>query len=273
VRLVGTVVSYYDSLAIGGIAIHMTRAGELMPQLVCQPLPLDLPADPDGFRVEYDEEDSRADIVLDRPPFNLVSLTQCAQLRATFEALEHDPAVRVIVVRTSGEHFSRGSDVDELADASPEAISQLAWNLSSPSRCSKPVIAANRGYCFGAGFELALACDFRIATETALYALPAQEVGQVPGLGCATQLYKLIGIGRMKDIVMRSRFIPGAQAYDWGIASEFAVDTELENATDALVRELLAFSPVPQRAAKKLLNTIEDAPRLAYPLRTGSAGV
>jgi 2-oxoglutaroyl-CoA hydrolase len=135
------------------------------------------------------------------------------------------------------------------------------------------VIAANRGYCFGAGLELALACDFRIATETALYALPAQEVWQVPGLSCAAHLYHLVGLGRMKDIVMRSRFIPGAQAYDWGIATEFAVDCELETATDALVRELLAFSPVPQRAAKQLLNTIEEVPRVnfALPIKSGAA--
>jgi len=243
--------------ASNGIGIHTIRAGELMPQLAYQPV--DLPADLDGFRIEFAEDNSRADIILDRPPFNLVSVAQCAQLRAAFEALEDDPAVRVIVVRTSGEHFSRGSIMEELVNASPEEVSRLAWDLSAPSRCSKPVIAANRGYCFGAGFELALACDFRIATETALYALLAQEMGQVPSFGFAARLYKLVGVGRMKDIVMRSKLIHGPQAYDWGIASEFAVDGELECATDGLVQELLEFSPVPQRAAKKLLSDIEDA--------------
>src|SRR6266702_224669 len=220
----------------------------------------DLLSDLDGFRVEFTEKNSRADIILDSPPFNLMSVAQRSQMCAVFEVLDRDPAVRVIVVRTSGEHFSRGNQIEESIDTSPEDVSRVAWDLSAPARCSKPVIAANRGYCFGAGFELSLACDFRIATETTLYALPAQKMGRVPSFGCAARLHRLVGIGRMKDVVMRSRLIRGVQAYDWGIVTEFVVDSELESVTDALVRELLAFSPLPQRAAKKLLNDIEDMP-------------
>lgn len=227
-----------------------------MPRLLYQTSKLT--TDLDGFRVEFNELDSRADIVLDRPPFNLVSAVQAAQMCALFEALEVDPAVRVIVVRGSGEHFSRGSDFEELLDDPADDVSQFAWNLSAPIRCSKPVIAETRGYCFGAGFELALACDFRIATETSLYALTAQRKGRVPDFSGALRLGKLVGSGRMKDIIMRARLIRGVQAYDWGIATEFTADSELESATDALLRELLTFSPLSQRAAKKLLNAVDD---------------
>jgi 2-oxoglutaroyl-CoA hydrolase len=100
------------------------------------------------------------------------------------------------------------------------------------------------------GFELSLACDFRIATQTTLYALPEQQLGQIPGSGGSARLQKMIGIGRTKDIVMRSRRIPGEQAYDWGIATECVADSDLETATDALVRELTAFSPLAQRTRK-----------------------
>jgi 2-oxoglutaroyl-CoA hydrolase len=217
----------------------------------------------DGFRVEFAEKGARADIVLDRPPVNLVSNAQCAQMSAVFEALDSDPSVRVIVVRASGEHFSSGSDPEELMDASREDICKRSWDLSAPARCSKPVIAANTGYCFGAGFELSLACDFRIATNTTLYALTAQKMGQIPGYECAVRLQKLVGFGRLKDVVMRSRLIPGVQAYDWGIATEFVVDSELERATTELVLELLTFSARPQCAVKKLLNDAEDMPVLA----------
>jgi 2-oxoglutaroyl-CoA hydrolase len=217
-------------------------------------------ADLDGFRVEFNHADSRADIVLDRPPFNIVSMKQREQLRLVFEALDDDPQVRVIVLRAAGEHFSSGGDIKGFIEASPEHVSKLAWNIAAPARCSKPVIAANRGYCFGVGFELSLACDFRIATETTLYALPEQKLGQIPGSGGSARLQKMVGIGRTKDIVMRSRRIPGAQAYDWGIATEYVADAELEQATHAMVRELLAFSPLAQRTAKKLLNDTEDAP-------------
>lgn len=213
----------------------------------------------DGFRVDIDAERERADIVLDRPPFNIVLMPQRDQLRRVFEALDDDERIRIVVLRAVGEHFSSGGDIKGFLAASPEHVSQLAWNIAAPARCSKPVIAANRGYCFGVGFELSLACDFRIATGTTLYALPEQKLGQIPGSGGSARLQKMIGITRTKDIVMRSRRIAGPQAYDWGVATMCVDDTELEAATDKLVEELRAFSPLAQRTAKKLLNETEDA--------------
>ena len=143
--------------------------------------------------------------------------------------------------------------------ATPEHVSRLAWNIAAPARCEKPVIAANRGYCFGVGFEISLACDFRLASETCLYALPEQRLGQIPGSGGSARLQKMVGITRTKDIVMRSRRISGRQAYEWGVATECVADGELERATDALVSELRGFAPLAQRTAKKLLNDTEDA--------------
>ncbi|HNK18958.1 MAG TPA: enoyl-CoA hydratase/isomerase family protein, partial [Piscinibacter sp.] len=137
-----------------------------------------LPAELDGFRIELRPEQERADIVLDRPPFNVVSMLARDQLRIAFEALDADERIRVIVLRGAGEHFSSGGDIKGFLAATPEHVSKLAWNVAAPARCSKPVIAAGRGYCFGVGFELSLACDFRLATETTLYALPEQKLGQ-----------------------------------------------------------------------------------------------
>ncbi|MBI1398251.1 MAG: enoyl-CoA hydratase/isomerase family protein [Betaproteobacteria bacterium] len=218
-----------------------------------------LPDSFDGFRVEIDAEHERADIVLDRPPLNIVSMPQRDQMRLVFEALDADARVRVIVVRATGQHFSSGGDIRGFLEASPERVSQLAWNIAAPARCAKPVIAANRGFCFGVGFELSLACDFRLCTDTTFYALPEQKLGQIPGSGGSARLQKMIGITRTKDVVMRSRRISGQQALDWGIATECVPDAELESATDALVEELRAFSPLAQRTAKKLLNDSEDA--------------
>ena len=212
-----------------------------------------------GFRVEIDSANERADIILDRPPFNLIVMPQRDQLRVVFEALDADPSVRVIVLRAIGEHFSSGGDIKGFLEASPEHVSKLAWNIAAPTRCSKPVIAANRGYCFGVGFEISLACDFRIVTETTQYALPEQKLGQIPGSGGSARLQKMIGIARTKDLVMRSRRISGQQAFDWGIATECVKDGELKTATDALVDELRDFSPLAQRTAKKLLNDTEDS--------------
>jgi 2-oxoglutaroyl-CoA hydrolase len=218
-----------------------------------------LPNDLDGFRVEIDAKRERADIILCRPPFNIISMTQREQLRITFESLDVNPAVRVIVIRSEGEHFSSGGDIKGFLEATPEHVSKLAWNIAAPTRCSKPVIAAGRGYCFGVGFELSLACDFRLVTPTTLYALPEQKLGQIPGSGGSARLQKMVGITRTKDIVMRSRRISGPQAYDWGVATECVPDTDLEIATDSLVDELRSFSPIAQRTAKKLLNDTEDS--------------
>jgi 2-oxoglutaroyl-CoA hydrolase len=213
----------------------------------------------DGFRVEIDPAHERADVVLDRPPLNVISMPQRDQLRLVFEALDEDARVRIIVLRAVGEHFSSGGNIKGFVEASPEHVSRLAWNIASPARCAKPVIAANRGYCFGVGFELSLACDFRLASETCLYALPEQRLGQIPGSGGSARLQKIVGITRTKDIVMRSKRISGAQAYDWGIATECVADGQLEAATAALVDELRSFAPLAQRTAKKLLNDTEDS--------------
>jgi 2-oxoglutaroyl-CoA hydrolase len=214
----------------------------------------------DGFGVEIDEAKQRADIILNRPPFNIVSMPQRDQLRLVFETLDEDERVRVIVVRAVGEHFSSGGNIKGFMEASPETVSKLAWNIAAPFRASKPVIAANRGFCFGVGFELSLACDFRIVTDTTQYALPEQKLGQIPGSGGSARLQMMVGITRTKDIVMRSKRISAQQALDWGIATEKVADADLEKATDALVDELVAFSPMAQRTAKKLLNDTEDSP-------------
>ena len=213
----------------------------------------------DGFRVEIDPARERADIVLDRPPLNVIEMGQRDQLRLAFEALDEDSRVRIIVLRAAGGHFSSGGNIAGFLAASPEHVSKLAWNIAAPARCAKPVIVANRGYCFGVGFEISLACDFRIVSETCLYALPEQRLGQIPGSGGSARLQKIIGITRTKDIVMRSKRITAKQAFDWGIVTECVPDAELEKTTDKLVDELRSFAPLAQRTAKKLLNDTEDS--------------
>jgi 2-oxoglutaroyl-CoA hydrolase len=213
----------------------------------------------DGYRIEIDPTKERADIILARPPLNVIVMRQRDQLRLTFETLDADPAIRVIVLRAEGEHFSSGGDIKGFLEATPEHVADLAFNISAPTRCSKPVVAVNRGYCFGVGFEISLACDFRIASETTLYSLPEQRLGQIPGSGGSARLQKIVGITRTKDMVMRSRRISGRTAYEWGIATECVVDDKLEAAADVLVDELRSFAPLAQRTAKRLLNEAEDA--------------
>ena len=222
-----------------------------------QNAPIDVQAF-NGFTVELDSETLRGDIILDREEMNTISMLQRDQLREVFEALDRDEHVRVIVLRSQGPNFSSGGFIRGFLEASPEHVSKLAHNIAAPARCEKPVIAANRGYCFGVGFEISLACDFRIASETVQYALPEQRLGQIPGSGGSARLQKMIGIGRTKDVVMRSRRITGKEALDWGIVTKLVPDEDLERATASLITELSQFAPLAQRTAKRLLNETED---------------
>ena len=211
----------------------------------------------DGFRVEIDPKRERADVVLARPPLNIVRMPQREQLRLVFEELDRDADVRVVVLRAEGENFSSGGEIPGFLERSPEHVSELARNVAAPERCRKPVVAAIRGYCFGVAFELSLACDFRIVSETAVVGLPEQRIGMVPGSGGSIRLLHMVGIARTKDMVMRSRRLAGSEAFEWGIATTCVANGELEGATDAFVDELRGFSPLAQRAAKDVLNTAQ----------------
>ena len=225
--------------------------GPTMEQSRSPTLP-DLLARLDGFRVQFDEPAERADVVLGRPPLNIVSMTQREQLAAVFDELDRDERVRVIVLRGEGENFSSGGDIPGFMAQSPEHLTRLARNVAAPSRCSKPVIAAIRGYCFGVGFELSLACDFRLLAHSAQVGLPEMRLGMIPGSGGSARLAKMIGLARTKDMVMRARRVPAEQALAWGIATEVVPDERLDQAVTALVEELRGFSPLAQRT--------EDAP-------------
>ena len=223
-----------------------------------QALSTGLPDKPDGFRIALDTPHKRADIVLQRPPLNVVTMPQREQLRQTFEALDRDGRIRVIVLRAEGEHFSSGGNIQGFLESTPEAVSDLATNIAAPARCTKPVVAAIRGYCFGVGFELCLACDFRLCSETTLFALPEQRIAQIPGSGGSIRLLHMIGIQRTKDMTFRSRRVSGSEAKDWGMVLDCVDDSQLETAVDQLVDELCTFSPLSQRTIKRVLNAAQN---------------
>ena len=168
--------------------------------------------------------------------------------------------MRVIVIRAIGEHFSSGGNIGGFLEASPEHVSKLAWNIGSPARCSKPVIAANRG--FASVSDSNCRSPAISASRRKPFSMPCpgnKSFDKFPGSGGSARLQKMIGVTRSKDIVMRSKRIPGRQAEAWGFVTECVPDAELESATNKLVDELRMFAPLAQRTAKKLLNDTEDA--------------
>jgi 2-oxoglutaroyl-CoA hydrolase len=211
----------------------------------------------DGFRVERDGDVAR--ITLDVPgKFNRVSMLARAELRGVFEELDADEAVGFVVLSGAGGAFTAGGDIAGFLEASPWDVSRLADNVAAPERCRKPVLAALRGYVFGVGLELALACDFRLAAPDVQLALPEATIGMIPGSGGTQRLARLVGLGRAKDIVMRGRRVSADEAHALGLVTEVAEDVDA--ATDALCAELRRLSPLALAMAKRVLNLAYDGP-------------
>jgi 2-oxoglutaroyl-CoA hydrolase len=213
----------------------------------------------DGFRVST--ADGVATITLDVPgKYNRVSMAARGQLSHLFAELDADESVRLVVLAGAGGAFTAGGNIAGFLEASPWEVSQLAHAVAAPERCAKPVIARLDGYVFGVGFELALACDFRIAADDVQLALPEATIGMIPGSGGTQRLARMVGLGRAKDIVMRGRRIDAAEALALGLVTRVVQTTELDDAVSELVGELSRLSPLALSMAKRVLNTAYDGP-------------
>lgn len=213
----------------------------------------------DGFRVERDGDVAR--ITLDVPDkLNRVSMLARDQLAAVFAELDTDEGVRFVVLQGAGGSLTAGGDIAGFLERSPWAVSQLARNVAAPERCSKPVVARLEGYVFGVGFELALACDFRVAADDVQLGLPEVTLGMIPGSGGTQRLTRMIGIGRAKDVIMRPRRIDAAEALALGLVGEVVPAGGLDGAVSSLLGELRRHSPLALAMAKRVINTAYDGP-------------
>jgi len=234
----------------------------------------------DGFRVARENDRGVATITLDVPgKLNRVSMGARDELARVFGQLGADDAVRVIVLCGAGDQaFTAGGDIGMFMERDAETLSRLHVNVAAPERCPKPVIAQLHGFCFGVGLELALACDFRVASDDAQLALPEVTLGMIPGSGGASRLVKMIGVARAKDVVMRGRRVPAAEAFAWGLVCEVVPRDGLGAAVAALADELAARPALALRTAKRVIGNAQDAPLsaameaegLAYGLLRGS---
>jgi 2-oxoglutaroyl-CoA hydrolase len=215
----------------------------------------------DGFTVEMDTDRATATVTLDvAGKFNRVSMPARDELRATFEELDRDDAIRFVVLTGAGDAFTAGGDIAGFLERSAWHVSRLADNVAAPERCTKPVVAALRGYTFGVGLELALACDFRIAAEDVQLGFPEVTIGMIPGSGGTQRLARLVGLGRAKDIVMRGRRVAAQEALALGLVTEVVPPAELDGAVARLVDELSRHSPLALAMAKRVLNHAYSGP-------------
>jgi len=213
----------------------------------------------DGFGVAI--ADGVATITLDvSGKLNRVSMAARNQLAQVFDELGADEAVRAVVLTGAGGAFTAGGDIAAFLERSPEQLSRLAWNVAAPERCPKPVVAELRGFVFGVGLELALACDFRLAADDVQLALPEIKLGMIPGSGGTQRLARLIGLARAKDVIMRGRRVEAGEALALGLVTEVVAADGLEAAVRRLLEELAELPPLALAVAKRVLNQVYDAP-------------
>jgi 2-oxoglutaroyl-CoA hydrolase len=213
----------------------------------------------DGLRVEIDAERRIGWLILDRPPLNIVSYRARSQISAIMEEFGKDDDVGIVVVRGANGVYTSGGDVRGFFKVPRDGMSHLAWNIASPQRCSKPVICAMEEHAFGVGFELALACDFRLATKKTLMGLPELTIGEIPGSGGTHRLANLIGLTRANRMIYLGERVTAETALGWGILTDTAEDS---SALDALIEDyakrLNAQSPLALRTVKRVMNTAYD---------------
>lgn len=213
-------------------------------------------------------------ITLDRPDkLNAFDRAMFDALAAAIDAAAEDDGVRLVAIGGRGRAFSAGMDValfETLRTAglnSPEvrAFMRRAQHVlvEQIEALEKPVIAAVRGVCAGAAFELAIACDFRIAAEDARFSLPEVRLGVIPEAGGCHRLARLIGLARAKELVMTGRTITAQDALCAGLVHQVVPRPEdLEAAVLAYAAAFASCAPLAVGLAKRVLNeTFGMAPR------------
>jgi enoyl-CoA hydratase len=193
---------------------------------------------------------------LDRPPLNLFEPTLIHAVRESFDALAADRATRLAVIVGNGRAFTAGMDVRVLRDLdvarARELIVALHDAIAAVHRAPFPVIAAVHGPCLGAGFELALACDLRVAATSASFGLPEVRVG-VPSVIQAALLPPMVGPGRAAEMLLTGAPITAATALDWGLVNRVVADDQLRATAQEVAASILAAGPEAIRLQKELI--------------------
>ena len=193
---------------------------------------------------------------LDRPPLNLLEPDLIRALRDAFRGLAADASVRVAVITGRGRAFTAGMDVHVLAGLDVASAKGLITGLHEAIQAVHaapfPVIAAVNGHALGAGFELALACDLRIAARGATFGLPEVRVG-VPSVIEAALLAPTIGPGRAAELLLCGEAVGSDDALAWGLVNRVVAAEDLSVALDAIVNKILAGAPAAIRLQKELM--------------------
>jgi enoyl-CoA hydratase len=203
--------------------------------------------------------DGVAEVVMDNPPVNALTVAGWFELAELVTRLGHDRTVRVVVLRAEGRGFNAGVDIKEMQategfDALIGANRGCFAAFAAVYECEVPVIAAVHGYCLGGGIGLVGNADIIIASEDATFGLPEVDRG---ALGAATHLARLVPQHRMRAMVYTAATATAAELHHYGSVLRVVARDELRDAALEVARDIASKSPVVMRAAKASLNGID----------------
>jgi enoyl-CoA hydratase/carnithine racemase len=211
-------------------------------------------------------------VVLNRPEKrNAMSQELLRALRDALRAAAEEESVHCVVLRGEGPVFSAGVDLGELQSFVGEPSVLRPFRnvfLECANLCEamvKPVVCQIQRTCVGGALEVALGADLRIASSDAQLGLPEVRFGIIPDVGGSSRLPAVVGVGRAKDLIMTGRLIDASEAERIGLVNRVVAPEQLESATQALVEELLANSPVAVGRAKRVIDA-SARPALAQTL-------
>ena len=206
-------------------------------------------------RVLYGTKDGIARITISRPEkLNALDRQTVQEIDRVVASAGQDPSVGVLIITGAGEKaFVAGADIGELASQTPVEGTAYARAgqgvLDRLERLGKPSIAAINGYALGGGLELAMACTFRVAAESAKLGQPEVALGIIPGYGGTQRLARLVGAGRALEMILTGEPIDAREALRIGLLNRVVPAAELLPAAEALARTILTRGPVALRYA------------------------
>ncbi len=210
--------------------------------------------------LKFQKTDGIATIELDRPQKkNSLNADLRLELEACLAELARDRSVKVVIITGGEEVFCAGADISEIqgtstGEAAYDHAREFQLLFDKVEALPQPVIAAVSGYALGGGCELALACDFRLASNTARFGLPEIKIGAFPGGGGTQRLPRLVGAAKAKEMILLGDPITAEEALAMGLVSKVTPKEKLMDEVNSFAAKLAALPRLAMQASKMLIN-------------------